>query len=317
MGESAFRSEERTGLLVALILHPALFAALSERIAEGIGRDMLDKVAKSAMNLANGMSAQAQIVSRREEDAALPPLEPGQLEAELARIEAASTEAMEALFEETIADFHARLDRSHRSFLERATGSLLQHLEKRGEDEVWQYDPTGLRLLLRTAYQVFGRKVQTGVGRVLVETARSYVNVYHRLFDIDETRFGIEAPSAPEIPSPVLLGQTIALDLKGGWWSRWWQKRRGYRNFATDFAQMIQAETQPIVDALKDSHSEAIRAQALKDLTDFLAEQRASLMRVSDEAGRGGEDVVAVAAAGAERRALLEETISTLTEIAA
>jgi hypothetical protein len=296
---------------------PSLFAALSTRIVEGVGRDVLEKVAKSAMNLANGMSAQAQIVSRREGEEALPPLEPGQLELELSRIETAAVEAMEALFEETVADFQARLDRSHRSFLERATGSLLQHLEQKGEDEVWQYDPAGLRLLLRTAYQVFGRKVQSGVNRVMTETARSYVNVYHRLFDIDEARFGIEAPSAPEVPSPVLLGQTIALDLKGGWWSKWWHKRRGYRNFATDFAQMIQAETQPIVDALRDSHSEAIRADSLKELTDFMAEQRASLMRVQQEADQGGEDVVAVAAAGAERREMLEKTISALTNIAA
>jgi len=296
---------------------PGVFAAISERIEEGVGRDILDKVTKSAMNLANGLSAQQQVVNRKEDDQSLPPLAAGELDAELSRIEAASTHAMETLFEETIADFQSRVDRSHRSFLERATGSLLDHLEKNGDQEVWQYDPTGLRLLLRTAYQVFGRKIQSGAGRVMVETARSYVNVYYRLFDIEQDNFGIEAPAAPDIPSPILLGQTIALDLKGGWWSRWWHKRRGYRSFATDFAEMIQAETQPIVDALKDSHSETIRAAAMRDLADFIAEQRASLMRIQAEAETDQGGPIPTVSEASERREMLARTIDTLTQIAA
>ena len=157
---------------------------------------------------------------------------------------------MNESFDEAIADFQKRLERSHRSFLERATGSLLQHLEVNGHEEVWEYDPTGLRILMRTAYQVFGRNAQSGTKKVLHSTAQEYATIYHRLFDVSDDNFGIEAPSAPRIPSPVLLGQTIALDLKGTWWTKWWHKRRGLRNFATQFADMIKAETDPIVDAL-------------------------------------------------------------------
>ena len=45
-------------------------------------------------------------------------------------------------------------------------------------------------------------------------------------FRIGDEGFGVEAPDAPRIPAPVLLGQTIAHDLKGSWWSRWWHRRR-------------------------------------------------------------------------------------------
>ena len=298
---------------------PSIYAALSERIADGAGQDMLDRVAKSAMNLANGLNAAHQVVSRRESDAGLPPLEKGQLEAELVRIEGESIAAMNAAFEATIDEFHKRLERSHRSFLERATGSLLKHLEENGEDEVWEYDPSGLRILLRTAYQVFGRKAQKTTKDLLIETAETYASVYFRLFDVAEEDFGIEAPTPPMVPSPVLLGQTIALDLKGTWWSRWWHKRRGFRSFATEFAEMIKSETDPIVESLRGAHAESIRDASLQELREFMAEQRVLLMRLSEEAENapGGAAALLDAEGTAVKRAQLKQTMATLTEIAA
>ena len=298
---------------------PSIYAALSERISDGAGQDMLDRIAKSAMNLANGLNAAHQVVSRRESDVGLPPLEKGQLEGELKRIEADSIAAMNAAFETTIEEFQRRLERSHRSFLERATGSLLKHLEENGETEVWEYDPSGLRILLRTAYQVFGRKAQKTTKDLLIETAETYASVYFRLFDVAEEDFGIEAPTPPMVPSPVLLGQTIALDLKGTWWSRWWHKRRGFRSFATEFADMIKSETDPIVESLSGAHAESIREAALQELREFMAEQRSLLMRLSEEADNapGGAAALLDAEGTAVKRAQLKQTMATLTEIAA
>ena len=298
---------------------PSIYAALSERISDGAGQDMLDRIAKSAMNLANGLNATHQVVSRRDTDAGLPPLEKGQLEGELKRIETESLAAMSSAFEKTIEEFHNRLERSHRSFLERATGSLLKHLEENGESEVWEYDPSGLRILLRTAYQVFGRKAQKTTKDLLIQTAETYASVYFRLFDVAEEDFGIEAPTPPAVPSPVLLGQTIALDLKGTWWSRWWHKRRGFRSFATEFAEMIKSETDPIVESLRGPHAESIRDNSLQELRDFMAEQRLILTRLAEEADNapGGAAAILDAEGTAMKRAQLKQTMATLTEIAA
>ena len=299
---------------------PRIYAALSERISEGMGQELLDRVAKSAMNLANGLNAQQQVVSRRDGEAELPPLEIGQLETELTKLEQNASAAMSDAFDKAIEDFDKRLERSHRSFLERATGSLLQHLDKNGEDEVWEYDPTGLRILMRTAYQVFGRNAQSGTRKVLTHTAEEYANLYHRLFDLeDDDGFGIEAPASPRIPSPVLLGQTIALDLKGTWWSRWWHKRRGYRSFATDFAEIIKAETDPIVDALRGPHAQSIRDAAMQALSEFLAEQRAILSRIAEQAAREPEGVGTMLDenSAALKRQQLKQAIDSLTGFAA
>lgn len=298
---------------------PQVFAALSVRISEGMGKELLDKIAKSAMNLANGLNAAQQVISRRENDRELPPLEIDQMGQALSQLEARSMKAMNDLFDDVIADFHKRLERSHRSFLERATGSLLQHLDTNGEGEVWEYDPTGLRILMRTAYQVFGRNAQGGTKKVLTRVAEDYDALYHRLFEVSDDNFGIEAPTPPRIPSPVLLGQTIALDLKGSWWSKWWHKRRGYRNFATEFADMIQAETDPIVDALRGAHAQTVREGALNVLQDFLTEQRAILHRIAEEAMQQPDSVGTLLdeSSAASKRAELQATMQTLTGFAA
>ena len=298
---------------------PTLYGALSERISEGIGQELLDRVAKSAMNLANGLNAAQNFVTRSDADAELPPLEFSQLEGELDQIERASMQAMSEAFDDAIADFHKRLERSHRSFLERATGSLLQHLDQFGQDQVWEYDPTGLRILMRTAYQVFGRNAQSATKRVLTGSAQEYAGVYHRLFEVSDDNFGVEAPTAPRIPSPVLLGQTIALDLKGTWWTKWWHKRRGYRNFATQFAEMIKAETDPIVEALRGAHADAVRDEAMEVLKEFLSEQRAILTRVAGESNQSPSGVGALLDenSAAAKRAQLQKTMDTLTAFAA
>ncbi|NNE88030.1 MAG: hypothetical protein HKN27_08135 [Silicimonas sp.] len=298
---------------------PRIYAALSERISEGMGQELLDRVAKSAMNLANGISAAQQVVSRRENDAELPPLQLEQLEGALRKLENKAMETMVGAFDAAIVDFDKRLERSHRSFLERATGSLLQHLDSHGEDEVWEYDPSGLRILMRTAYQVFGRNAQGTTKKVLTQTAEDYAALYHRLFEVSDEDFGIEAPTPPRIPAPVLLGQTIALDLKGSWWSRWWHRRRGYSSFATEFAEMIKAETDPIVDALRGAHANAIRDDAVQVLKDFLMEQRGILTRIASEAQAEPDGIGTLLDenSAAAKRAQLKQTMATLTGFAA
>jgi hypothetical protein len=81
----------------------------------------------------------------------------------------------------------------------------------------------------------------------------------------------------------VSLGQTIALDLQTSWWKGWWQRRKGYRQFASGFYELIEAETSPIVDELKIRQAADIKKLALEELADFLAEQRGILMDICEK----------------------------------
>ncbi len=298
---------------------PSLYRALADRIDEGIGAETIDRVARSAMNLAGGIRASTQIVSMRLSDKKVPPLDRGKLAEELDRIEAASQEALAEEFNQVQAGFEKRLDRSHKGFLDRATGSLIEHLERYGEDEVWHYDPTGLRVLLRSAYQVFAKSAQVAASKVLVQTTVEVRELYLRAFNVPDSAFGLEAPPAPRIPSPVLLGQTIALDMKASWWTRWWRHRRGYRAFAMDFADIIKAETDPIVDGLKIDHANAVKNDAAETLREFIASQRQILMGLAEQADASLEDVIALSQGpGSQSRVnTLETAVSALSKYAA
>lgn len=82
---------------------------------------------------------------------------------------------------------------------------------------------------------------------------------------------------------------------------------------------MIQAETDPIVDALRGAHADAVRDAALAVLNDFMAEQRAILKRIAEEAMSQPDGVGSLldASSAATKRAELRETMQTLTGFAA
>lgn len=296
---------------------PALYRAIAERIDEGVGGEAVEKAARSAINLANGVRASAGL-GALPVDASGADVDARALRAAFSQIETEARRGFNADLDAAVEDFERRLDRSHRSFLERATSSLLAHLESEGDGVVWEYDPTGFRVLLRSAYQVFGRNLASTSKRSLGAAARDIEALYLSSFGLAEDSFKVEAPRPARMPPPVLLGQTIALDLKGSWWSRWWQRRRGYSTYAMDFAQMIEAETLPIIDALRGDNARAIRAEAAKVMDDFLAEQRSIIENVLEQLDGSGAGGVSLGETGkAARRDELERTVAKLEKLAA
>lgn len=261
---------------------PALYEALSARIAEGAGQEMIDRAARNASNLAKGLQATSVFSLLSESRTPRLLMDEGAIRAELRRIEADGLRALEEEFAAAIEAYHLRLDRSHASFLDRAALSLISHLEEHGDRTIWSYEPDGLRMLLRSSYQVFGAKVQGLSRRVFESTASEMAALYRRALGI-EREFVFEPPPSPRVPPPVVIGQTIALDLKGNWWRNWWRRRRGYRTYTAEFSDMIRQETDPIVQDLKATLSDTVRNEAASMLREFVAEQRAALLSFDKE----------------------------------
>ena len=298
---------------------PAVYRALAARIDDGIGTEAVNRAAKGAMNIVSSITTSEHIVAMRLTDGAISPLDRAAVPDEIDKIEKRALDKLDGKFNDVLFDFDQRLERSHRGFLERATGSLIAHLEENGEETVWNYDATGLRVLLRTAFQVFSRNAQQAGQKVYLQTAADIRDIYLRAFNVPDENFRLEAPPAPYVPSPVLLGQTIALDLGKGWWSRWWHKRRGYRNFAVEFATMIKSETDPIVEGLKAEHARDVAAHARKTLEEFIAGQRDILGQLCNQADTSPDELIDAGktAENRERTRALEATTATLTKYAA
>ncbi len=290
---------------------PALFAAIARRIEEGEVHEVVNKTARRAINLAETVRAQSQIV---QSDGRIEcRLSPAELDERLAQIAQATMQAFEDAQTSLVAEYEKRLERSHRSFLDRATAALVTHLETHGDEAVWSYDPTGLRILLRSAYQVFGRNMQAATRQALQNTASQVTGLVAEATGIDIEDVNIQVPNPVRIAPPVILGQTIALDLKGNWWSRWWQRKRGYRAYAMEFAEMIASETAPIVTDLKGDMVSAATQDARALLREFLQDQKANLKSLATPVrqNHASDD------ATGNRREILDQSLAALTAYAA
>ena len=270
---------------------PQLYRALSERISEGPGTEILAASRKRALNLVGGVRASNAMVSMRLDGDQVNVMPKVEVMAHLDKLEKDSLKFLNDRLDIVFQQFGSRVDQSHKRFLDRALESLLQHLETNGEDEVWQYSPDGLRMLLRTSYQVMRRNVSSSCDQVFSATANDLAETYRTAFGVEVENFSITPPAAPEIPAPVSLGQTIALDLQTSWWKGWWKRRKGYRAFASGFYDLIEAETAPIVDELKVRQADDIRGMAEKELREFLAEQRGLLGDMSDRSELSVDDL--------------------------
>lgn len=298
---------------------PALYAALSERITEGVGQEVIDKVARSAVNLANSMQATNQVVSLHAGKVSVAPVNKDEIEIKLLEVEARGYDELRQKFETLITQFQARAERSHQSFLERATASLIKHLERYGEGTVWHYDPAGLRVLLRTSYKVFGAKSHNTAQKVFDSSAQEIRDIYTQAFTSLGADFKIEAPRPARIAPPVFLGQTIALDMQGSWWKSWWQRRRGYQALASGFHKMIMDETDPIVSELKDAQAKSIYDSAKSILTEFFEEQRTTLMGIIEQSDASPEELKNLLGvhASEDRKNVVDMTLNTLNRYVA
>ncbi|WP_322890440.1 MULTISPECIES: dynamin family protein [unclassified Yoonia] len=294
---------------------PELFRAVSERITEGPGAEILTACRKRALNLVGGVRASSSIVSMRLDGDTVEVMPHAQLVQHLDRIAETNIKLLNDRLDIVFQQFGSRVDQSHKRFLDRALESLLQHLESRGEEEVWQYSPDGLRMLLRTSYQVMRRNVTATCDQVFAAASEDLAETYRAAFGVAVENFKITPPAAPEIPAPVTLGQTIALDLQTSWWKGWWKRRKGYRAFASGFYDLIEAETAPIVEELKDRQAMDIRAMAERELREFLDEQRGLLTDISEKSTVHIDDLKNIfgITAQQEREELFDYIIEELT----
>ena len=260
---------------------PELYEAIGVRIAEGEGAEMVQTVRTRALNHIQGLKASSNVVSLRMRGGELKMMDPAKLGERLDALEMKSAKNLKAMLDSVVEEYSGRIDQLHKRFLDRALESLLQHLEVNGEKETWQYSPDGLRILLRSSYQSLRKQAAKACEASFSEAARDMTALYSELMTIDVEGFEVGAPQVPQFPPPVTLGQTIALDLQGSWWSSWWRRRKGYRAYADSFYELIEAETAPIINDMKGKQAEDVMRIALNELDDFLTEQGGILTDVS------------------------------------
>ncbi|NRB17678.1 MAG: dynamin family protein [Rhodobacteraceae bacterium] len=267
---------------------PALLRSISNRIVKDLGAPLLARVASSAITMTTGQQAAlAVMISGSNPGTALNIRD---IEIRFEQIVASQVAALEDEIDAVFDAFRARADRAHATFVSRATHSLIDHLERWGEACVWEYDATGLRLLLKSAYSVMASRAQaTALARYEL-AVQEVAGLLYAGFGAAVEGIQISVPEAPTVPSPVALGQTIALDFNDNWWSSWWRRTRGYKAFVKNFQQLICGETEDFMTQLKQVQTADTRASTLAGLQIFFEDQRNILMEIADHC-RQDQDV--------------------------
>ncbi|MCV2870608.1 dynamin family protein [Defluviimonas sp. WL0002] len=298
---------------------PGLLNAVAERVSEGAGKRLLERVRRNARNLTN--EARATLMARRSGGAAVTVDFAGHSASSVMQQLAAKYESDVAeVCQQLRDDLMQRMQSAESGFVKRATDSLLEHLERHGESGTWQYDPTGLRVLQRAAYLSFARAMSAKLSKLYEDAARHVEAIYSAVLSEAEGEFRIEAPHAPRVPAPVGLGKTIALDLQSTWWRRWWQKRRGYEAFAKDYAHLIRAEANSITRDLEENQVASVLENARAILREFLKEHQETIRRITQPDADTAEDArkaLGVLQAGTDTGAAFGEILRGLDDMAA
>lgn len=240
---------------------PAILRAISKRVVENLGEPLLADIASSAVKIATGQEAIQGI--RVQGHDGEPDLTPDQVWHVFRDIQRTRMEALEQALDERIHDYQTRADRSHATFVNRATHSLVDHLKTWGDDMVWEYDPSGLRILLRSAYALLSSRTQATAREQYELAVQEVAELLYRGFGSAVEGMQIGIPPVPEAPPPVVLGQMIALDFNDGWWVSWWRRKRGYEAFANQFSKLISSETEQFMSLVKHDQTSEIRARIL------------------------------------------------------
>ena len=111
---------------------PQLYRALSERISEGPGTEILAASRKRALNLVGGVRASNAMVSMRLDGDQVNVMPKVEVMAHLDKLEKDSLKFLNDRLDIVFQQFGSRVDQSHKRFLDRALESLLQHLETNG-----------------------------------------------------------------------------------------------------------------------------------------------------------------------------------------
>lgn len=266
---------------------PALNRAIADQIVTSLGDPFLRKLAGAAVTLAGSLQAANTVrVAGRANGRADGRAggDPGQAAAAVAALAGRHQAALQAELEEVTVSFRDRADRAHANFLQRATHSLIRHLEEWGDDMVWEYDPAGLRVLLRSAHSVLVARSEAAARARCEAAVQDFALLLYTHFGDAVEGIELVVPELPDAPPPVLLARTIALDFNDGWWVSWWRRTRGYKAFSEKFHGMIAAETQDYMAEFKNLPPAVLHAPLRGLLADFLGQAGAIVQELADSA---------------------------------
>ena len=266
-------AEDLTGFVWNMSGLPALHGAILERVVWDYGKRHLDSIVSELKNVRSEILAREQLAESRKLAGWVATADAGVMRTEITRIGKQASDQLDAVIERRSAELASSLAQIKDHFVDDATDDLVKHLRNHHGDQNWTYNSARLRMLLWFAHDKFAGMITPEVRRVYGDVAARLTALYPKVLGLEMEGFQIEPPLAPGIPAPIGLGKTIAVDLGGRWWSRWFQRRRGIKTHAKDYRILINQEIETIIDDLMTHQLSPVFKEMRETLSGFLKDQ--------------------------------------------
>ncbi len=269
---------------------PNLHAVIADRIATGPGQAMLREIRDELSNLVTSIEVSDGGLGIDRSEIARGDIDTEKLAALIDGIEQSTLRTLTDANRFAVDSLSERLVRAQTMFCDRAVEALQSHLDAYGTGKAWQYNPAGLRMMLRTAYQTFCTDTESTTNDVFGDATLQLERLYIDVFDIEPGRVALKPPTPAHPPPPTSVGKTIALDLNVTWWKKWWQGLRKKEPAAQRYSSLIVKETDSILEELSGDMAPALCKENTEILTTFIDSQRTVLMSLAEGPSEGETD---------------------------
>ncbi|MDX8354918.1 dynamin family protein [Cognatiyoonia sp. IB215182] len=268
------RERNRDSFVWKLSGIPTLMEAVSDCIVDQYGQRHLEKVEAALQNLTADLETKDALAEMAQTAQPMVNLDVPKLRRDVGDMRKEISAELDALMTDLRdREFLPVLDQIKQAHVEEARQELLAAFVDKSAQEEWVYDAAPLRGRLRRAYEEFGESISRKVAAQYEDAAARFTTIYQDRLGIEIADFAFNAPPAPDVPPPVVLGKTIAIDLSSNWWGRWWQRRRNIKTNAEDYATLVDAEIQTMIDDLCNSQVDDLFADFRAVLDKFLDER--------------------------------------------
>jgi len=262
---------------------PALHRAIANRVVEGPGEALLDDVqseAEEIIRMSEMVFKLAQASGGNDEI---------DREALEAKFDALGVE-IRAKFDEEIKAVRdglaKRMETAQESFITSAVDALQSHIDTFGEVDNWSHEPTSLRMMMKSAYNLSCGKLRR-VGQAGFEQALDgTLDILQFELEVFSEMHGTEFPSQPVHKPPTGLAKTLSLDLDGGWWRKFWGVGRK-RAAEKRYKHLIVAETSPLIEMMLTEYFDPAVEETWKIVAQYLADQKSFVGAMIDACATG------------------------------
>lgn len=163
-------------------------------------------------------------------------------------------------------------------FIERETAEMLAVYAKGQDISGWEADGNMLRRDLKAGFKVFEDQFQARMTDVFDTFGQEIKKCYETVLGDSGEQVLLEPPVIPTITAPLAIAKTIAMDMGGSWWNRWFGGKKSADQYKDEFQRIARAEVEPIIKEIRENHAQAAFKNAFNELREFALQHSTTLL---------------------------------------